>query len=382
MKPVCFLFFLPALSALASIGVIYRKATPALNARKWLVTSMLCGGLCALLLAHYYIPGMRLSLSLCLLTNCALLSLAPCYYLCIKSLTSFEGIRLRDYLAFAPGAMLMVVNGLLMVFMGGEESQTALEEIVLRTRPVAEGHSWAFRAYAFFGHTFFRSFVILSLMSVFYRGAWAIRDYRQQLEDYIVDISPSMTRGIQLLYVSFVLFATVSMVFAACEYAQTFTAWVIPTLSAGTAISFALMGYFAWQVEYSAEMITRTRTQTRTENGDEDGNPFRERLAVIEQEKLFRDPNLTIFSLSRTIGTNRTYLTKAFRDCYGESFSQHINRLRIEEAVRVMHEHPKMPLHDVAQQVGYNSATSLYRNFVRMKHCAPSEYEKKMARCL
>lgn len=376
MKQMMLLLCLPALSALASILAVYRKPTPALQARRWLVLSMVCGALCALLLAHYYHPALRLSLTLDLLFHAVMLCLAPCFYLCLLSLTSLDGIHRHHYLIFAPSAILMFVILLLEAIMGPDEAQAALQEIILRTRPVSPGHSWAFRAYAFFGHQFNRSFIIISLISVFYWGAWAIRDYRKRLEDYLVDIPHSLTRGIAMLYISFVLFATVVLVFAACEYAQTFTAWVMPMLSIGTALSFAMMGYFARQVEYSAETIAQTTMPTTTAPLPIE-DPFLERLAVIEREQLYRDPNLTIFTLSRTIGTNRTYLTKAFRECYGETFSEHINRLRIAEAIRLLTESPQMTLSDIATQVGYNSATSLYRNFVRLHHCSPTEYMKR-----
>lgn len=376
MNQMMLLLCLPALSALASILVVYSKPTPALQARRWLILSMVCGTLCALLLAHYYHPVLRLSLTLDILFHAVMLCLAPCFYLCLLSLTSLDGIQRRNYLIFAPGTILLLIIMLLEAIMGPTEAQAALEEIILRTRPVSPGHSWAFRAYAFFGHQFNRSFIIIGLMAVFYWGAWAIHDYRKRLEDYLVDIPLSLTRGIGLLYVSFVLFATVGMVFAACEYAQTFTTWIMPTLSIGIALSFAMMGYFALQVEYSAETLTKTPTKTKTEPMPEE-DPFKERLAVIEREQLYRDPNLTIFSLSRTIGTNRTYLTKAFRECYGETFSAHINRLRIEEAIRLLTESPQMTLNEVAARVGYNSATSLYRNFIRLHHCSPTEYMKR-----
>lgn len=398
MRHILLLLCLPAISALASIIAVYRKSTPALQARRWLLLSMICGALCALLLTHYYHPTLRFSLTLDYLFDAVMLCLAPCFYMCLLSLTSLDGIRGRDYLVFLPGAVLMGIILGLSAIMGGSEAQAALNEGILRVQTATGGHSWAFRAYIFFGHQFYRSFVIIELIAVFYWGAWAIYDYRKRLEDYLVDIPPSMTRGIGLLYVSFVLFALVGMVFAACEYAQTFTYWVIPTLAIGTATSFAMMGYFARQVVYSAEMIKAPYPlplspnrfakgsvtamsyiegeDAQNANVNENEDPFRERLAVIEEEKLYRDPNLTIFSLSRHIGTNRTYLTRAFRECYGETFSEHINRLRIEEATRLLTQSPHLTHNEIAAQVGYNSPTSLYRNFVRIHRCSPTEFVK------
>lgn len=393
---------LPVITALIAAAAVYFKPTPALLARRWLTRSMLCAALIGLLLIHYYVPNLRYSVALDLLYDAAMLCLAPCFYMCLRSLTSLHGIRPKHYLIFLPGTLLMGIIAVLCLAMGADESQSALAEIVLRARPVSDGHSWAFSAYEFFGHQFFRSYAILSVMAVLTWGAFAIRDYQSQLQDYLVDISPALLRGIRLLYFSFVLLSLVGLVLASFEYAETFSPWFMPAFSICTAISFALMAYFARLVTYSAEQLSEgesflgknegtgetgetsgtnyssktseTSGSSSSSDSSETSDPFLSRLAIIEREHLYRDPNLTIFTLARTIGTNRTYLTRAFRECYGESFSERINRLRIEEAIRLMTESPQMPLHEVATRVGYNSPTSLYRNFIRLYHCSPSEY--------
>lgn len=370
IENVAFLI-LPCLSALCATLAVWCKPTPALHARRWLTLSMLCAALSALLLMHYYIPSLRLSIMLDFVFEGTLLCLAPCFFMTILSLTSLSGIQRKHYLIFLPGALYMLLLALLNILMGPAESLDALEEIVLRLHPLSTNHSIAFRLYEFFGHTFFRSYAALSLIAVFVWGAWAIKQYRQQLDDYLTEVSHSLIIGTHLIYLSFILFSLFGLSFAACEYAQTFTPWLLPTFSIAIAISLALMGYFARQVQYSAEQLIQMEKAAAIPPIQ---SPLHARLTIIEKDMLYHDPNLTIFTLARIIGTNRTYLTRAFRECYGESFSEHINRLRIEEAIRLMTESPQLPLHDIASRVGYNSPTSLYRNFIRIYHCSPTDY--------
>lgn len=380
MKQILIYLSLPVLCAALSAILIQTKPTPALQARRWLVRSMVCGALSIVLMAHYYHPTLQGSIALDWLYAAVQLCLAPCFYLCILSLTSLHGIRRRNYLIFVPGAVIMLLMSISELAMGADETREAIAELVLRTRALTEGHSWGYHMYAFFGNQFYRSWMLISLVAVFYWGGWAIHTYQKQLEDYLTGIPVSLTRGIRWLYLSFVLFSLSGGLMAACEYTQTLHEWFMPVFATGIAVSYLLMGHFAGQVKYSAETVNEwTVNEVSVNDGtvnEKEEDPFRERLAVIEREALYRDPNLTIFTLSRTIGTNRTYLTRAFREVYGESFSEHINRLRIEEAIRLMTESPQMPLHDIAARVGYNSPTSLYRNFVRIHGCAPSEYIK------
>lgn len=360
---------LPLLAALGSLTAVVSKPSPALHARRWMVAAMICCALTALLLAHYYVPSLRESVALDLAYDAVLLCLAPCLYLSIYRLTTTAPRRWTDLWVFAPGTALWMIIALLCLVMGADESRAALAEIVLRLRPASAEHGMAYRLYAFFGHQFFRSYAILSLLVVLGWGARMIRDYGRALDDYLT-VSTARQVDLWLLYVSFVLMVGGGMLFAACEYSQTFVPWVLPVFATTEAVSMLLMGYFARRVLYSAEQLHALR-QTPELCPEPAPADHSIRLDRIQSEHLYHDPDLTLVSLSRVLCTNRTYLTQAFRQEYGCSFAEYINHLRVEEACTIMTEHPQEPLSEIASAVGYHSATSLYRNYVRIYHHPP-----------
>lgn len=362
---------LPVLGALWSLVLVATKPSPALHARRWLVMSMVCAVCLLMLLIHYYLPSVRESVMLDLAYDAVMLAFPPCLCMCVYRLTSLRGPKWEDQWVFIPGALLWLLIASLCVVMGADEARSALVEVVLRLRPATAEHGVAYRMYAFFGHSFFRSYVIIALMAVLGWGAYAIRSYGRRLDDYLTN-SPTTRCDFLLLYFSFVLMVAGGLVFSACEYSQTFVSWVLPAFSLTEAISLILMGYFARRVVYSAEQLVALRSaHDAMAAAEEDVDPMRERMARIAEEHLYRNPDLTIFTLSRILSTNRTYLTQAFRQYYDCSFAEYINQLRVTEADALMVAKPELTLGEIATQVGYNSATSLYRNYVKFRHHSP-----------
>jgi len=104
---------------------------------------------------------------------------------------------------------------------------------------------------------------------------------------------------------------------------------------------------------------------------------FRQMDEVIRTERLYTNPNfqrrdiLGRFGLTRR---NLCALMSAHAD--GLSVTAYINSLRMEEAVRLLHEHPEMSFTDIAESIGLTLAT--FRD--QFKHrfgMTPTEYRKK-----
>ena len=55
---------------------------------------------------------------------------------------------------------------------------------------------------------------------------------------------------------------------------------------------------------------------------------------ALETDKLFLRPELSLSLLSRVVGTNTVYLSKAINNGFGCSYSQLINRYRIEYLIK------------------------------------------------
>ena len=82
----------------------------------------------------------------------------------------------------------------------------------------------------------------------------------------------------------------------------------------------------------------------------------------MEEEKLYREPDLRITDLARRLGTNSKYVSLAINQVIGHSFADYVNCYRIRQAQELRQQHPDMTVAEIAHRVGYRSMQSFYRN--------------------
>ncbi len=94
----------------------------------------------------------------------------------------------------------------------------------------------------------------------------------------------------------------------------------------------------------------------------------------MKTDKPYLNPEFRLLDLRQVLPLNRTYLSQLINAEYGCNFYQFVTNYRIEEAKRLMTEHPDMTMEDVAKQCGFSSARSFYRAFDREVEMTPKEW--------
>ncbi|MBR1475462.1 MAG: helix-turn-helix domain-containing protein [Muribaculaceae bacterium] len=106
---------------------------------------------------------------------------------------------------------------------------------------------------------------------------------------------------------------------------------------------------------------------------------YRELCRLMEQERIYTDPQLNRESLAQRVGTNKSYLTTIISECSGgKNLSQFINHYRIQEAVRILsdREHINYPLKQLCTDLGFGSVSTFYKLFQEGVGMSPSAYRK------
>lgn len=80
---------------------------------------------------------------------------------------------------------------------------------------------------------------------------------------------------------------------------------------------------------------------------------------LMEEDQVFLDSHLTLASLSRSCGANRTYVSRVMNESLG-GFFNYVNRFRLEYANKLKAEHPEMSVDDLAQASGFGTRQSYY----------------------
>lgn len=102
---------------------------------------------------------------------------------------------------------------------------------------------------------------------------------------------------------------------------------------------------------------------------------------LMEEERLYADPQLSRDRLADQLETNRTYLSHAINEVSGMNFAQFVNSYRIKEAIRILSDPnlPKQTISELAVSLGFNNATTFNKLFQAHTGMSPSTYRKSVS---
>lgn len=95
----------------------------------------------------------------------------------------------------------------------------------------------------------------------------------------------------------------------------------------------------------------------------------------VISEQLFLDKEVTLKSLAKILNTNRSNLSAWINTYAGVNFNQWINDFRINYMLERIHSGKKIS--KLAEEAGFISSDSFYRNFKRKTNLTPTEYLKQ-----
>ena len=97
-------------------------------------------------------------------------------------------------------------------------------------------------------------------------------------------------------------------------------------------------------------------------------------LYALEQEEQWRNPELTLTTLSRQVFSNRTYVGDAFKRNTGLTFSEYITKRRIGFVADTLKANPATDIKELFHFVGYRSRTTGWENFHKVTGVSPSDF--------
>lgn len=99
---------------------------------------------------------------------------------------------------------------------------------------------------------------------------------------------------------------------------------------------------------------------------------------VMTEQKLYRDPNLSLSRLSREIGASPNHLSQTLNNSIGRNFFDYVNAYRIEEAAELLLS-TDLTILAIAYEVGFNSRSTFNVAFKKHKGSPPSEWRATAA---
>ncbi len=96
------------------------------------------------------------------------------------------------------------------------------------------------------------------------------------------------------------------------------------------------------------------------------------------ETKAYLNPSITLKMLSKNVKLPERLISKAINKIEHKNFNNYINYYRIEEFKKLlsMDRHKKFSISAIANEVGFNSRASFYKNFKDIVGVSPSSYAK------
>lgn len=163
--------------------------------------------------------------------------------------------------------------------------------------------------------------------------------------------------------------------------------------------SFISLGYYITPVENMLDEQEELEEQEKTadqtaygaqlDSGDDGQTELSisssERMKKIEaalekwcDDRMYKDCNVTIYSLAANLGCKKNELTEYFNLSQHTNFRTWLSDIRFNEAVRMMKENPEFSNDAISTECGFSSHTQIYRIFKQKTGLSPSQWREQM----
>ncbi|MBZ4652658.1 MAG: hypothetical protein JG761_1458 [Proteiniphilum sp.] len=318
------------------------------------------------------------------------LSVYPLYYYYLRLLTTDVRINYRWGWILLPALILSLFSAILYLVMTPAESEQFIQEILYHNQEAQSSYSLPVRLQILRIDLFRYIFAVEVLLTVFF-GLRLINRFNEKVQTYYSNVQDKELRSIRLLLLFLVVTSVISLVsdligkdfFSEHPYLL-----AIPSITH----SLALFGisYAGYRQPFSIrELIQEMDSGNDNDNvisiGEEEGqngSEFdqldRKLEQLMQEEKIYLNPELRLNELAALLGTNRTYASQLIHNQRNLNFCDYVNDYRIQHAKKLLSEtaDEPLPIEEVALRSGFASNSTFYRVFTGKVGISPSRYRK------
>lgn len=291
------------------------------------------------------------------------LTVYPLYLIYIIRLTSKW--RAVYWLMLLPGLLAIMATGTGYIFMTDEEDRMFVHNYLYHNSQTGLTDMALFQAYI---RQFCKLVFAIEVIATVVIGSMMIRRYDRMVDEFYADTDDKSMRNIQSILYLVLTIAVLSFIVNIIGRARFTDHEIILTTTSlmFSALLFAI-GYEGLHRHFSIIDMRTNKEQVSNDDSaalkDAVNRSMTERIiALVENDKIYLQPDLKLDDLAQMMHTNRTYIYQAVNQQMGISFNEFINRYRIAHAKRLMASDPTLSMNDVALLSGFASLSSFYRN--------------------
>jgi AraC-like DNA-binding protein len=300
------------------------------------------------------------------------LSVYPLYYIYVRLLTCDPELRRVHLLHFLPAILLG--TGLLITGILSKEADK-----MFYYQRVLIDYKWPGSAAPNMLKTlsavYFSSRVVFGIQALVYLilGYQLTRKYDKRIANFYSNLEGRELVWVKLLTVTFLIttiVSTVANILGRGSFLENKWSLALPSLVFSSL--FFIIGLQGSKQNFTVKVLEedegkdvdppasrKSRSQLRSEKLK------KELIKLLEEEKIYLNPELKITELCRLLNTNRTYLSVFINQEFKLSFNDLINRHRVKHAVLMLKTDTNnhFSLYDIAIASGFGSVSSFSRVF-------------------
>lgn len=223
----------------------------------------------------------------------------------------------------------------------------------------------------------------IQIITVCYLGIRKLKAFDRELQSVYADTEERNTSAVHHLLIAIIVVSLLSGIANSIgkQYFGESLTLLIPISIAFSTLLFAL-SYIAFNRDFSIDNLHNDESnEGETVQGQvvmEEAELIGQKIdLLIRDEHYFTRKDLKIGDLVVEVGSNRTYVSNYINRTYKCSFSELTNKLRIEYAKRLLANSEKgVKLSQIAEDSGFASEQSFYRNFKKFAGMTPAEWMK------
>lgn len=141
----------------------------------------------------------------------------------------------------------------------------------------------------------------------------------------------------------------------------------------------ALQRHPLWDWMLESRPNKQRSPKNRGQESEETSSLIQKFTEQLDKNEWFKaESGFTVAMAASALGVSQRQLSEAINAEKGQSYSQLMNKRRVDEAVDMIRQNPKTPLTAVIYDSGFRTKSSFNREFVKIMGKTPSEFQKRI----
>jgi AraC-like DNA-binding protein len=143
-------------------------------------------------------------------------------------------------------------------------------------------------------------------------------------------------------------------------------------------VLFLLLFFLVFSYRYRKNREKKGKYSASTLESWKSQHYLQKLLSLMEKEKPYRDPEITVEKLSNMLDISEKHLSQILNERLQLNFNNFVNKYRVEEAQKKILD-PKekdFVILKIAYDVGFNSKSAFNAAFKKFTQMSPSEFRK------